>query len=282
MNNPMKSVVITGASTGIGRASALHMDRLGWRVFAGVRKEADAALLRAEASAALTPILVDVTDLKSIKNAAKFVAEAVGPAGLSGLVNNAGIPLGGPIEFLDLDGVRAQFEVNVFGVLAVTQAFLPLLRSGRGRVVNISSISGLVAVPFVSPYSASKFALEAFSDSLRLEVRRWGIYVSLVEPGAIATPIWDKAGTVVADLVRKAPKEGFELYGSAIESMRSRFAPHGIPAEEAAKVIARALTATKPKARYPVGLEGKIVSVFRRLPDDVRDWIIARQLPKWE
>jgi NAD(P)-dependent dehydrogenase (short-subunit alcohol dehydrogenase family) len=281
-NHFMKSVVITGASTGIGRACALHLDRLGWRVFAGVRKESAFASLRAEASPGLVPILLDVTDRQSIKNAAKLVAEAVGPAGLSGLVNNAGVPLGGPIEFLDLDEVRAQFEVNVFGVLAVTQAFLPLLRLGRGRVVNISSISGLVAGPFVSPYSASKFALEAFSDSLRLEVRRWGIHVSLVEPGAIDTPIWDKAGIVVADLVRQASPETLELYGSAIESLRGRFAPHGIPVEEAAKVIARALTDAQPKARYPVGREGRIVSLFRRLPDGVRDWVIGRHLPRQE
>jgi len=226
--------------------------------------------------------LLDVTDPKSIGNAAKIVAGAVGPGGLSGLVNNAGVPLGGPIEFLDLDAVRAQFEVNVFGVLAVTQALLPLLRLQRGRIVNISSISGLVAAPFVGPYSASKFALEAFSDSLRLEVRRWGIFVSLVEPGAIATAIWDKAGMVIADLIKKAPQGEIELYGSAIESMRGRFAQHGIPAEEAAKVVARALTAGKPNARYPVGLEGRIVSLFRRLPDGLRDWVIARQLPRWE
>jgi NAD(P)-dependent dehydrogenase (short-subunit alcohol dehydrogenase family) len=278
----IKSVVITGASTGIGRACALHMDGLGWRVFAGVRKKADGEALRRAASQNLVPVFLDVTDSKSISSAAGIAAEAVGPEGLSGLVNNAGIPLGGPIEILDLDRVRAQFEVNVFGVLAVTQAFLPMLRLGCGRIVNISSISGLVAAPFVSPYSASKFALEAFSDSLRLEVRRWGIHVSLVEPGAIATPIWDKAGSVVADLVSQASPETLELYGSAIESMRGRFAPHGIPVEEAARVVARALTARRPKARYPIGPEGRIVTLFRRLPDGVRDWILARQLPKWE
>ena len=281
-SNSLNTLLITGASTGIGRACALHMTSLDWRVFAGVRKETDGEALRAAASPNLTPVFLDVTDSKSISSAAGIVAEAVGPDGLSGLVNNAGIPLGGPIEFLDLDRVRAQFEVNVFGVLAVTQAFLPLLRLGRGRIVNISSISGLVAAPFVSPYSASKFALEAFSDSLRLEVRRWGIHVSVVEPGAIATPIWDKAGSVVADLVSEASPETLELYGSAIQSMRGRFAPHGIPAEQAARVVARALTDGKPRARYPVGLEGRIATLFRRLPDGLRDWILARQLPKWE
>src|SRR5512143_698704 len=164
-----RSVVITGASTGIGRACALHMDHLGWRVFSGVRKDSDAASLRAEGSERLMPISLDVTDANSIRNAVKVVSEAVGDQGLSGLVNNAGIPYGGPVEFIELDKLRQLFDVNFFGAIAVTQAFLPLLRAARGRIVNMSSDSGMIAVPFVSPYTTSKFALEALSDALRAE-----------------------------------------------------------------------------------------------------------------
>jgi NAD(P)-dependent dehydrogenase (short-subunit alcohol dehydrogenase family) len=278
MSDAMKSVVITGASTGIGRATALHMDRVGWRVFAGVRRKSDGGALRAQASPNLTPILMDVTDAKSIKAAAKIVAAAVGPSGLSGLVNNAGVGLGGPIEYLNPDDVAAAFDANVLGALRVTQALLPLLRAGRGRVVNVSSISGLIAMPFVWPYSGSKFALEAFSDALRLELWPWQIPVAVVEPGAIDTPIWSKAGALAASLLRQLPAEGRSLYGRALGPMQSRFAPHGIAPQEAAQVIGEALTARRPKTRYLVGRDARFVSLFRRLPDRLRDRIIARQV----
>lgn len=278
MNSSMKSVLITGASTGIGQAAALHMDRLGWRVFAGVRRKADGAALRAEASPNLRPVLMDVTDAKSIKAAAKIVAEGVGPAGLSGLVNNAGVGLGGPIEYLDPDDVAAAFDVNVLGMLRVTQALLPLLRAGQGRVVNISSISGLIAMPFVWPYSGSKFALEAFSDALRLELWPWQIPVAVVEPGAIDTPIWNKASALAAGLLNDLPAEGRRLYGRAMGPMQNRFAPHGIAPQEAAQVIGEALTARRPKTRYLVGRDAGFVALFRRLPDGLRDRIIARQV----
>lgn len=279
-NSKDKAVVITGASSGIGRACALYMDRLGWRVFAGVRKESDAASLRGESSGRLTPLILDVTDSRSVKEAARFVAQEVGENGLSGLVNNAGIPHGGPVEYLNVDEVRAAFEVNFFGVITVTQTFIPLLRAGRGRIVNISSISGLAAMPFVSPYAASKFALEALSDSLRVELSAWDIKVSVVEPGAIDTPIWNKAGGVMENLRKNAPKEALDLYGGVIDSMQGRFAPHGISAENVSKAIAHALTSRRPKTRYAVGMEGRLVRLFKHLPDRWRDALIRSQLSK--
>ena len=182
-------VVITGASTGIGAASARHLDRLGFRVFAGIRKSQDGERLRAQTSSKLTPIRFDVTDDGSIAAAADTIRAALDGDGLAGLVNNAGIAVPGPIETVPLAEARKQFEVNVLGQIAVTQAFLPLLRQGRGRIVNIGSIAGLTATPFLGLYGASKFALEALTDALRVEVRPWGINVSIIEPGAIASSI---------------------------------------------------------------------------------------------
>jgi NAD(P)-dependent dehydrogenase (short-subunit alcohol dehydrogenase family) len=277
----MNSVVITGASTGIGRACAMHMDQLGWQVFAGVRSPADAASLRAEGSSRLVPITLDVTAATSIREAAAVVCEAVGEAGLSGLVNNAGIPYGGPVEYLSLDKVRGLFEVNFFGLIAVTQAFLPLLRSGRGRIVNMSSVGGMVSAPFVSPYASSKFAMEALSDALRMELHPWGIEVSVVQPGAIDTPIWDKAGEVVTELIDGAPQAGVDQYGSALEGMKPRYARHGIPTDAVVQAVVHALTARKPHTRYRIGWEGRIAWAISRLPDRLRDVLILSQLPKW-
>jgi NAD(P)-dependent dehydrogenase (short-subunit alcohol dehydrogenase family) len=280
-SNTNRSVVITGASTGIGRACALHMDRLGWCVFAGIRKDADAASLRAEASERLTPLILDVTDTAAIGEALRVVKEALGAQGLSGLVNNAGIPYGGPVEFLVLDEVRRTFEVNFFGLIAVTQAFLPLLRAGRGRIVNMSSNSGMVAMPFVSPYSSSKFAMEALSDSLRVELHPWKIHVSVIQPGAIDTPIWNKAGEVVQKLIEGAPRAGRDLYGSAIDGMAPHYVPHGISTDYVAEAVAHALSSPHPKTRYPIGSDGVLASLLSRLPDRLRDWLVISQLPKW-
>jgi len=185
----MLSALVSGASTGIGEACALHLDRLGWRVFAGVRRQADGERLQAQSSARLTPVSLDITDEAEVAAAAKAVAEALDGGGLSGLVNNAGIGLGGPVEYLPLDHWRRQLEVNVLGQLAVTQALMPLIRNATGRIVFIGSISGRVATPMLAPYSASKHALEAICESMRHELRPFGIRTVLVEPGAIKTPI---------------------------------------------------------------------------------------------
>jgi NAD(P)-dependent dehydrogenase (short-subunit alcohol dehydrogenase family) len=273
-----KSVIISGASTGIGRACALHMDKLGWRVFAGVRSQADADSLRKEASAALRPLFLDVTDAKSIGEAQALVSKAVGAEGVTGLVNNAGIAYGGPVELLDLDQMRRGFEVNFFGLIAVTQAFLPLLRLGGGRIVNMSSISGMVASPYLSPYSTSKWAMEALSDILRVELHQWNIKVSVVQPGAIDTPIWSKGLETANQILEKAPSELMRLYIPETDSWKAGLRPHGIPAEHVAKAVAHALTSARPKTRYAIGVQGKLVSLFRRLPDGVRDLFFRRRL----
>ncbi len=257
------------------------MDRLGWEVFAGVRRKVDAAALRRAASPRLIPVLLDVSKPAEIRRAVRVVAKATAENGLSGLVNNAGIPYGGPVEFLDLDEVRQAFEVNFFGVVAVTQAFIPLLRRGGGRIVNISSISGLIAAPFLSPYSTSKFALEALSDALRLELSPWKIRVSVVEPGPIDTPIWDKAHDISNEILKGAPAVGLRLYGSAFETLQRGLARHGVPPDAVAKAVAHALTSRSPRTRYRMPPEGPVIAALRLLPDSLRDRLLLSRLPKW-
>jgi NAD(P)-dependent dehydrogenase (short-subunit alcohol dehydrogenase family) len=276
------AVVITGASTGIGEACALRLDRIGFSVFAGVRKDADADRLRAEASSRLTPVRLDVTDQATIDAARHQVEETVGERGIAGVVNNAGVGYGGPIEFLPLDEWRAQFEVNVFGAVAVTQAFMPLVRKGQGRVVFIGSIGGRFASPFIAPYCASKYALEAIADCLRFELRPWGINVAIVEPGSIATPIWDKAEDTLARLKRELPTEAMERYGdaiAAIDAFTHDAAKRGIPPDAVAKSVQHALTAKRPKTRYLVGRDARIQAAASTvLPDRMLDRLIATQL----
>jgi NAD(P)-dependent dehydrogenase (short-subunit alcohol dehydrogenase family) len=277
-----RSVVITGASTGIGEACALHLDGLGWRVFAGVRRDADGEALQRKASARLMPVRIDVTDQASIASACDAVAREVGERGLDGLVNNAGIAVAAPLEFLPIEDLRRQLEVNVVGQITVTQAFLPLIRKARGRIVNIGSVSGKLATPFAGPYSGSKFAMEALTDALRIELRPWKIEVAIMEPGSIATPIWEKA-TADADVMEaKLPAEAAALYGAAIRALRifaDETAKRGIPAAEVAKAVAHALTARKPKTRYIVGTDARLQAVLAKfVPDRLRDGLIARQL----
>jgi NAD(P)-dependent dehydrogenase (short-subunit alcohol dehydrogenase family) len=276
------TVVITGASTGIGRACALHLDSLGFDVFAGVRKPEDGERLAGEASERLRVLLLDVTDAGQVEAAAGQVGEAVGDRGLAGLVNNAGIAISAPLEFIPINELRHQLEVNVIGQVAITQALLPLLRRGKGRIVNIGSIGGRVALPFVGPYAASKFALEALSDSLRRELRRAGVEVSIVRPGGIATPIWDRGIGAAEQIREQMPPEGEALYGSALEAMRSAAADigrNGLPPEAVAKVVEHALTARRPKTRYLVGRDAKMRAALAKvLPDRVFDRMIARAM----
>ena len=278
--SPTKNLVITGASTGIGQACALHLDSLGWRVFAGVRKQADADLLQEKASGQLTPIFIDVTKPDTITTAAELVTEAVNDEGLTGLVNNAGIAVGGPLEFLPVENLRQQLEINVIGQVAVTQAFLPLLRKARGRVVNMSSISGRIAMPFFGPYSASKFALEALSDSLRRELYPWGIDVISIQPGAIDTPIWDKGLSAGEKVAASLPEEGKQLYGPLLDNLRETVldtANKGIPPQEVANAVTHALSARRPKTRYVIGKDAKLAAfVVKLLPDRWRDRLIIR------
>jgi len=270
------TVVVTGASTGIGEATALHLRALGFDVRAGVRKDEDAERLR---GAGLTPLKLDVTDAASIEAARAEVGD--GP--LVGLVNNAGVAVAGPLEFIPIDRLREQLEINVIGQVAVTQAFLPGLRAARGRIVNVSSIGGRIALPMAGPYAASKFALEGVSDTLRREVRDQGVEVILVEPGGIKTPIWKK-GTAVADQIAASmPPEAETLYGRLITAIRKetvRIAEEtGLPPSAVAEVIGTAMTAEKPKTRYLVGREAKIRwAIAKRVPDRTMDSLIMRAL----
>jgi len=277
------AVVVTGASKGIGRATALRLDRAGFRVYAGVRRPEDGEALRREASDRLAPIRLDVTDPDSIAGAADRVAEREGGAGLAGLVNNAGIAVAGPLEFLPPEELRRQFEVNVIGQVAVTQAFLPLLRRDAGRIVFVGSISGLLALPLSGAYAASKHALEAVADALRIELSPWGIHVSILEPGVIATPIWETSLAAADRLLAHAPAEAFEYYGDAIEVGREtalRGTRAGLPPEDVAEVVLHALTARRPKTRYLVGADARLRATLRHLPDRVRDRLILRRLRK--
>jgi NAD(P)-dependent dehydrogenase (short-subunit alcohol dehydrogenase family) len=276
-----RTVVITGASTGIGEACALRLDKAGWRVFAGVRKEADAARLKQEASARLTPITLDVTNQAQIDAAAKTVADAVGAAGIQGVVNNAGVSVNGPLEYLTSDDLRKQLEVNVIGQIAMTRAFLELVRKGNGRIVFIGSIAGKMATPFLGPYCASKHAMEALSDALRQELRPWGISVSLVEPGSIATKIWEKGMNDADEYEKNMPEEATMRYGKAFMALREaaqKFGDAGIPADRVAKPVEHALTSGRPRTRYIVGFDATIQSIIRRVPDRLRDRLVAMQL----
>lgn len=279
------AVVITGASSGIGRACALHLDQRGFRVFAGVRCPEDGADLARASSAALMPVALDVTDARSIAAAAADVAAATGGCGLAGLVNNAGTTVWGPLEFIPPGELRGQLEVNVVGLVAVTQALLPHLRAGRGRVVNLGSLSGRLALPFYGPYAASKFALEALSAALRVELRPWGIRVAIIEPGAVATPIWGKAMAAGDAWMRAGPSELRERYGPGIRGVHAnarRLARAARPAAEVARAVEQALTARRPRARYRVGQtrHTRALRLVALLPEALRDWVIALSLPR--
>lgn len=276
----MKSVLITGASSGIGRACALYLDARGFRVFAGARRGEDAERLGSDLSGHSSPLFLDVVDADSIHDCFETLSSTVGESGLHGLVNNAGISVSGPIELVPLDDFRRQFEVNVFGQVAVTQKFLPLLRAATGRIVNMSSISGRLTAPLLAPYSMSKFALEAFSDGLRRELRPWNIFVSSVEPGAIDTRIWNKGlDAPENDPDRKTARER-ELYGDAMRALRKlaeKSRDNAVPAERVAKVVHHALTAPRPKTRYLVGPDARITGhLVNVLPDRWLDALLRR------
>ena len=276
------AIVITGTSTGIGRASALELDRRGFRVFAGVRAGPAAEQLRAAASPRLTPVEIDVTDPAGIAAAAKTIGEAVGGHGIAGLVNNAGIAVPGPLELLPLESLRRQFEVNVIGQVAVIQAFVPLLRKGRGRIVNISSASGGLASPYLGAYAASKFALEAITDCLRLELRTWGIGVSAIEPGPIVTAIWEKANNLAEQIAAGVAPETMKLYEADLAAVRRAVAQAtrtASPVDRVVRAVVHALTARRPKTRYFLGWGVRLpFKMFRMVPDRLRDRIVRRAI----
>jgi NAD(P)-dependent dehydrogenase (short-subunit alcohol dehydrogenase family) len=278
---PSRAVLVTGASTGIGRACALRLDRRGWRVFAGVRNQTAADRLSAEASGALQIVSLDVTDQASIDAATRQLRDELGHAGLQGLVNNAGVSVQGPLEYLELDELRRQLEVNVVGQIAVTQAALPLVRAGRGRIAMMSSIAGrTMSVPLIAPYSASKVALEALGEALRYELLMDGIHVALIEPGSIDTPIWTKGDATVDPIVEALPAEGKQRYMRMIERgrrMGSLQARRGIPPERVARVVERALTVPRPRLRYLVGADAHLrAHAEPLLPQALKDMLVRR------
>ena len=273
-----RSVVVTGASTGIGAACAEYLDERGFRVFATVRKQTDADRIAARGSSRLEPLLVDVTDAEAIAKAAQRVEAALGGAGLTGLVNNAGISVDVPLECVDIGALRHQLEVNTVAPVLVTQAFLPLLRRARGRVVNVSSVNGRVASPFSGPYCMSKFALEAFTDCLRQELAGWGMHVASVEPGYIATAMLEKASA--ADWSAEASKRELDLYGEGYRAFKE-FEKQGVDSAVSCDVVSRAilhaLTARRPRTRYPVGKNARLfVNLARLFPDRAVDWVTRK------
>lgn len=274
------TVLVTGASTGIGRATALRLAAAGWRVFAGVRRGADGKALADASAGSLTPVVLDVTDPAQIAAAADAIADAVGGAGLAGLVNNAGIARGGPVEYLPVDDWRLQFEVNLFGQVAVTQAMMPLLRDARGRIVFIGSNSGRISTPMMAPYGASKFAIEALAASMRLELRPWGMKVVVVEPGAVKTAIWEKGRALADELEAVMPADAASRYGDQIAAIRKGIETQdrtGIPADRVAAVVEKALTADRPRARYQVGIDSHVSAAASRvLPDRLLDVAVAK------
>ncbi|MFI4991952.1 MAG: SDR family NAD(P)-dependent oxidoreductase [Solirubrobacterales bacterium] len=288
----MPTALITGASTGIGEATALRLAGAGWTVLAGVRGEQAGERLVARAPAGrIEPIALDVTDFEQIRQAAGRVSELGGggdgsPGRLDALVNNAGIGYGGPLELLHPDNLRKQFDVNVLGQVAVTQALLPALRAAHtdrgtgGRIVFMSSVGGRVAMAFTAPYAASKHAVEAIGDALRVELASSGVQVTLVEPGSVATPIWDKARETGEQVV--VPPQLQKEYGrvpAAMDKVLKDTAKRGVPAEQVAQTIERALTARRMKSRYVVGRDARAMIFARRLlPDHVFDLLAKRVL----
>jgi len=281
MSSGKKSVLVTGAGSGIGFAMAKLLSENGWRVFAGVL-EGEREYVVAQLGNAVEPIVLDITDAAAIAVAAEHIGAVVGDAGLHGLINNAGIVRGGPLEFIPMQEIRLQFEVNFFGHIAVTQAFLPLIRKARGRIVFTSSINGVLSPPMQGPYSASKYAIEATADALRAELRPWGIEVILVEPGAIATPIWDVSMRAHEPIVANAPPEQIKLYGDVFGKMNKLIVDRkrvSVPPVRVAQAALHGLNARRPKTRYRVSADAHIQYYLSRYtPDRLRDIILRKAM----
>jgi NAD(P)-dependent dehydrogenase (short-subunit alcohol dehydrogenase family) len=277
-----RAVVITGASAGIGRACALRLARHGFQVFAGCRSEADAARLSDHAAGGLETLSIDVTDPKQIAGATSTVADAVGAEGLWGLVNNAGIAVPGPAESLPIEDLRRQLEVNLVGQVAVTQALLPSLRRARGRIVNMTSVGGRVGTPFMGAYHASKFGLEGMSDSLRRELSGVGVDVCAIEPGSIATAIWDRGRRHADGVIAGMSPGARESYGDDLRSAldtASRTGERGMEPDRVARVVERALTARRPRPRYVVGADARAMIVAQAmLPTRAFDRLMLRAM----
>jgi len=277
-----RSVVVTGASSGLGRATAIHLAELGYRVFACVRSDLNGTELvrRSPLAGEHIPVRLDVTDTASIAQAGEVIERRCADTGLWAVVNNAGVAISAPLECVPMDVMRMQLETNVLGALAVSQRFLPLLRASRGRIVNVSSGVGNVAPPYLGAYAASQFAKEGLSDALRRELRPLGVSVSVIQPGAVGTPIWHKTRKTAEEILMVAPAEVVEAYRARfidflnmneLQAQASRTTP-----TDCAEVIAEALAAKHPKARYRVGADSWSSTLARRLvPDRMMDVLMA-------
>jgi NAD(P)-dependent dehydrogenase (short-subunit alcohol dehydrogenase family) len=270
------AVLITGASSGIGRATAIQLAEAGYRVFAGdLQRVAPDDFDGRE----IEQLVLDVTDADSVAAAAERVRDATGPAGLQGVVNNAGIGAVGPLEYLAIEALKRIFDVNVFGALAVTQAMLPSIREGGGRIVMVASVVAHLPLPFGSPVSSSKAALEAFSDSLRRELHAWKIPVIQIEPGSIHTPAVEKLKSDVRAALESLPPEGQDRYRAPIESlMEAQMGREEAGSEPSvvAEAVERALSAERPKRRYPVGADAQLMLGVSRIPEPLRDEVVYK------
>ena len=284
----MRNALITGTSTGIGEACVARLAAQGWTVYAGVRRAEDADRVKTQHSGDVRPVILDVIKRDDINRVIEDITGEVGDRGLQALVNNAGVSVGGPTEYVSEEDWRWVFDVNFFGIVALTKAAIPLLRAGHGHVVHIGSIAGRVSSPGLAPDSASKHALAALAESERHEFARSGtpIKVSLVEPGEILTAIWDKADASTDEVDRQLDDAGRRRYGWLIDQTRGFIAEgreKGIPASKVAEVVEQALNATKPKARYLVGQDAKLAGhVVTRLPDRIRDAFTRFGSAAWE
>lgn len=276
-----KSVLISGASSGIGKALSLELDRHGHQVFAGVRKPEDADALSALASSGLTTVMLDINLPEWISGACRDVSDKTG-GGLDCLVNNAGISISAAMEFVPLPEFRRQLEVNVIGQLALTQACLPMLRQAHGRIIFVSSVAGRLASAFNGPYSASKAAMDAVADALRLELAPWKIPVSTLIVGSVQTPIWEKAARTAGGIARQLPRDALELYGKE-QKRAGKYYHHigknGVSVEKVVQMIRRVMENPHPKAYYLVGFDALGIELMvKLLPVRMRDWLVRRQM----
>lgn len=276
------TVLVTGTSTGIGRATALELDGRGYRVFAGVRREEDAASLRREASGRLRPLILDITRFDQIEEAVRSIREGQGsPAVLHGLVNNAGTGMVAPLEFLPLEHIREHLEVNLMGHLAVTQAFLPAIRAGGGRIINITSANARFPLPFFVPYVAARAAFTAASDALRRELREWRIPVSVVELGFVETGIYDRGETATRELIESLPEKSSDLYRDRfleVVDFLGRGRSRAARAEIVAGLVCSIMKARRPRTVYRCGPGSVMALLGSRLPGRVGDWVLAKLL----
>ena len=284
----MPNALVTGTSTGIGEACVARLAERGWTVFAGVRRAEDGDRVKAQHPGDVRPVMLDVSNRDDMRRVIDDIERDVGASGLQGLVNNAGVGVGGPFEYVTEEDWRFVFDVNLFAVVALTKAAIPLLRTGGGRIVHIGSIGGRLSSAGLAPYSASKHALEALAESQRHELGRLDppIRVALIEPGEVKTPIWDKGDTSVEDIERALDDVGRQRYQWLQDQSRGFIdegRTKGVPPSKVADAIEHALTASRPKARYLVGPDAKLAGhIATRLPDRARDAFSRFGARRWE